>query len=107
MTATCEELIRELGGILRKAREWSLSMGGLHALMVLQGEDDMPLPSGEIATQLGTSKEAGTSLINTLENAGLVCREYGAPHDGRMVLISLTPRGKKAVDYITGKEGAQ
>lgn len=108
MTALRAELISELSGILRKAREWSLSNGGLHVLIVLDEEEAQPFSCGEIAARLGCSNQVLTDLLNTLEFSGLAVRQYGAnPLDRRMVQVSLTERGKQAVDFITGKEDGQ
>lgn len=107
MTAFREELITEMGELLRKAREWSLSLGGLHILIVLHEEEGDPLSCGEIAARLGSSKEVVTGLLNTLELSNLAVREYGCnPLDRRMVQVRLTERGKQAVDFITRKEAA-
>ena len=104
MTALREDLITELTGILRKAREWNLSMGGLHALIALDEEKEHPLSCGELAYRTGVGKESLTGLLNTLELSGLALREYGKnPLDRRMVQVSLTPRGKEVVAFIMGK----
>ena len=108
MTALHEELITEMGELLRKAREWSLSLGGLHILIVLLEEEGDPLSCGEIAARIAVSKELLTGLLNTLELSGLVVREYGKnPLDRRMVQVTLTDRGRESVKFILGgKESA-
>lgn len=64
-------------------------------LFVLDGEDG--LPSSEVARRTGHSKSRLTGLVNTLAGLGLVVRDASAS-DGRVSILSLTPKGRELVD---------
>ena len=51
----------------------------------------------ELGAHLGLDKSSMTGLVRRAEKRGLV-RRAPSPHDGRAVLVSLTPRGRKLVD---------
>jgi len=60
-------------------------------LVPLFEEDGLRM--GELARRSGVSKQAMTTLVRTVENAGLVTRERDAA-DARAVRVSLSPRGE-------------
>jgi DNA-binding MarR family transcriptional regulator len=60
-------------------------------LVPLFQEDGLRM--GELARRSGLSKQAMTSLVRSVEGAGLVARDRD-PEDGRAYRISLTARGK-------------
>ncbi|MDL4818383.1 MarR family winged helix-turn-helix transcriptional regulator [Actinomadura opuntiae] len=56
----------------------------------------------ELATYLGLDKSSMTGLVGRAEKRGLVKRSP-SPHDGRAVLVSLTPDGER----LTERAGAE
>ncbi|MFB4301295.1 MarR family winged helix-turn-helix transcriptional regulator [Actinomadura sp. NTSP31] len=56
----------------------------------------------ELATYLGLDKSSMTGLVGRAEKRGLV-RRSPSPHDGRAVLVSLTPDGER----LTERAGAE
>ena len=61
-------------------------------LVPLFEEDGLRM--GELARRSGLSKQAMTTLVRTVEEAGLVTRERDAA-DARAVRVSLSPRGEE------------
>jgi DNA-binding MarR family transcriptional regulator len=55
------------------------------------------LTAGELATNIGLAPSSVTTLINRLEHAGLVTREFDA-NNRRTVMVSLTDKGKRDMD---------
>jgi len=53
----------------------------------------------EIAAEAGFSKATLTGVLNTLEKRGLSTRERSSS-DGRLVLVSLTPKGKALMEQL-------
>jgi DNA-binding MarR family transcriptional regulator len=77
-----------------RLREFGFAMAQLPVLVAL--EDGDALPQKELARRAGIEQPSMVELIARMEKAGLVKR---APHpeDGRVSLISLTPRARKQV----------
>jgi DNA-binding MarR family transcriptional regulator len=63
-------------------------------LAVLYARRHGGISAGELATAVGTTTGAVTTMIGALESEGLVLRRQH-PTDGRSVVLSLSPRGKK------------
>jgi DNA-binding MarR family transcriptional regulator len=61
-------------------------------LVPLYEEDGLRM--GELSRRSGLSKQAMTSLVRTVEAAGLVAREQD-PTDARAYRVSLSPRGRE------------
>ncbi|HZN21896.1 MAG TPA: MarR family transcriptional regulator [Gaiellaceae bacterium] len=61
-------------------------------LVPLFEEDGLRM--GELARRSGLSKQAMTTLVRMVEEAGLVTRERDAA-DGRAIRVSLSPRGEE------------
>lgn len=53
----------------------------------------------EIAAEAGFSKATLTGVLNTLEKRGLAARKR-SKDDGRLVLVSLTSKGKKLMEQL-------
>lgn len=53
----------------------------------------------EIAAEAGFSKATLTGVLNTLEKRGLTTRKR-SPEDGRLVLVSLTTKGKRLMEQL-------
>lgn len=58
-----------------------------------------PIETRQIADEGGFSKATLTGVLNTLENRALLTREK-SKDDGRLVLVSLTPKGRKLMDGL-------
>ena len=55
-----------------------------------------------IAEESGVSKATLSGVLNTLEKRGLVVRER-AENDGRLVLVTLTPAGRRMIKQLFPK----
>ncbi len=73
-----------------------LSGTAKQALAVLDGAD-APLEPSVIAERLIITTGSMTSMLNTLENRGLI-RRMPHPADRRKLLIAITPKGRAIVD---------
>jgi DNA-binding MarR family transcriptional regulator len=58
----------------------------------------------ELGGHLGLDKSSMTGLVSRAEKRGLVQRSP-SPHDGRAVLVSLTPLGRRLTDQGTAEIG--
>ncbi|HVV07714.1 MarR family winged helix-turn-helix transcriptional regulator [Amycolatopsis sp.] len=56
----------------------------------------------ELGAHLGLDKSSMTGLVSRAEKRGLV-RRAPSPHDGRAVLVSLTPQGKRLTEEATAE----
>jgi MarR family transcriptional regulator, organic hydroperoxide resistance regulator len=72
------------------ARELGLRPPAFGALRLL----DEPRTMSEVATALHCDNSNVTGIVDTLEEKGLAAREP-APHDRRVKLIALTPKGRR------------
>lgn len=72
-----------------------LSDAQYHALFCLRAKDAMP--TGEIAEAAEVSPASATEMLDGLARAGLVQRTR-SERDRRVVLSSLTPRGRELVE---------
>jgi DNA-binding MarR family transcriptional regulator len=66
---------------------------------VLLAASPGPTTSTELAAIMGTTKQAASKLVDTMESAGYVRREVGAD-DGRWRPVVLTPRGKRLLASV-------
>jgi DNA-binding MarR family transcriptional regulator len=64
-----------------------------HGSVLVPLFEDDELRMGELARRSGLSKQAMTTLVRSVEEAGLVTRARDSS-DGRAYRISLTPRGQ-------------
>ncbi|WP_328459760.1 MarR family winged helix-turn-helix transcriptional regulator [Streptomyces sp. NBC_00448] len=79
-------------GVLGKvAAEYGLSVIQLRLLGVLR---DREPGMQALARHLGLDKSSMTGLVDRAERRGLV-RRTASPHDGRVVLVSLTAEGRE------------
>jgi DNA-binding MarR family transcriptional regulator len=58
-----------------------------------------PTTSTDLATIMGTSKQAASKLVDTMESAGYVRRQV-ASDDGRWHPVVLTPRGERLLAAV-------
>lgn len=61
-----------------------------------------PVETREVAAECGISKATLTGVLKTLENRGLLSRTKSTD-DGRLVLVMLTPAGKKLLEDLFPK----
>jgi len=66
---------------------------------VLLAAADGPTTATDLATLMGTTKQAASKLVDTMEDAGYVARTVDGP-DARRRLVSLTARGRKLLDAV-------
>ncbi|MVZ99197.1 MarR family transcriptional regulator [Actinomadura sp. LD22] len=83
------------------------ALGAEHELSIIQMRllgilRDRDAGMVELATYLGLDKSSMTGLVGRAEKRGLV-RRARSPHDGRAVLVSLTPDGRR----LTERAGAE
>ena len=90
----------------RGADTWGrreLSLLQLHVLATLQGHG--PLPIGRLAELARMGAPSTSTLVDRLEEHGLVCRAR-EQEDRRVVIASLTDRGRALVDEAIGVKRA-
>lgn len=66
---------------------------------VLLAARDGPTTSTELAALMGTTKQAASKLVDTMEAAGYLRRGTGA-EDGRRRPVHLTPRGEQLLSTV-------
>ena len=64
------------------------------------------MESRDLAAAVGVSRPTSTGVVTTLERRGLVRRRRGAD-DGRMVRVSLTPRGRRTIERLFPRFNAE
>jgi DNA-binding MarR family transcriptional regulator len=80
----------------------TLALGrGSGRVKTLLGLADGPLSVAQLAQAAGTDAPYTTLIVNELQALGLVSRT-GDEHDRRRKLVSLTERGREAVDTAQG-----
>jgi DNA-binding MarR family transcriptional regulator len=84
---------------LLETRRFSLPYAELKCLTLFQGEKYLTVKG--ISAKLNVTKSRVTKLIDGLSKKGLVSK-IDDPADGRITLISLTPKGKALSDQIEG-----
>jgi DNA-binding MarR family transcriptional regulator len=94
-----DDLAQQLDDAVVALRSATLSRGGLSltaaaTLARLQGSG--PARLTELAAAEGVSQPSMTALIARLADQGLV-RRAADPHDGRAVVLTLTPEGEEVL----------
>jgi DNA-binding MarR family transcriptional regulator len=84
--------VRLEDSINAKARKYRLRIGEIRVLMRLLDHGDLRV--GDLAQMTSIEPSALSHLLRRLSNDGWVVRTRGAK-DNRLVLASLTPRGRK------------
>jgi len=82
--------------LLLRAGSRSLTRGEASLLATLT---DRPHRITELAETEALAQPTVTQLVDRLQRRGLVDRSR-SPSDGRVVLVSLTPRGRAALDQV-------
>jgi len=96
----CGKTLNGAGPML--SQEWlqlDLTMPQLKTLSIIYSKG--PLSMSDIATDLGVSLAAVTGVVDRLVERGVVLRK-GKPDDRRVVLCTLTERGRELVDGLWG-----
>ncbi|RFC77392.1 MarR family transcriptional regulator [Streptomyces sp. AcE210] len=91
------------GVLTRIASENDLSLIQVRLLGILRDRTPGML---DLARHLGLDKSSITGLVGRAEKRGLVER-LPSPHDGRAVLVSLTPPGRQLTARCTTEIGQQ
>jgi MarR family transcriptional regulator, organic hydroperoxide resistance regulator len=60
----------------------------------------------EFAAAVGISRPTATGVMDTLESRGYVARRKD-PKDGRMVIVELTPTGRRTIEVLFPKFNAE
>ncbi len=82
-------------GSIDEWREMDLTLLQIKSLVLLDHQGDMRM--GNISQFLGSTVSATTSIVERLFDKGMVTRDSD-PKDRRVVVIQLTPEGKRVVD---------
>jgi len=82
-----------VGRIADVLRRFDLTPAGGLVLSIL-ADADAPLPPHEIGERLIVTRATVTGLVDSLERRGYV-RRTAHPDDGRMLLVELTPKGRR------------
>ncbi|MFC7262708.1 MarR family winged helix-turn-helix transcriptional regulator [Streptomyces lutosisoli] len=91
------------GALTHIASEHDLSLIQVRLLGILRDRRPGML---ELARHLGLDKSSMTGLVTRAEKRGLVQRTP-SPHDGRAVLVGLTPLGRQLTDRCTAEMDEQ
>lgn len=96
LTRTVTLMLAELQ---RRRRPYSdLSPAAFQVLAIVEGAG-VPLPSRVIGERMLTTSGSMTSLLDTLERRGLICRKPH-PDDRRMLLVDITDEARAIVDVV-------
>lgn len=74
-----------------------ITLAQYRMLAVLHADDNQNVR--DLASTLGVERSTATRMYTRLVNGGLVERK-GDPTDGRAVVVSLTPKGRKVVAAV-------
>jgi DNA-binding MarR family transcriptional regulator len=95
-----------VGRVADVLRSFGLSPAGGLVLSIL-ADAERPLPPHEIGGRLIVTRATVTGLVDSLERRGFV-RRVAHPDDGRMLLIELTPKGRRvAIQFRPVVHGRQ
>jgi len=85
-------------GTAKELVPFGLTFSQARVLRVL-GRVDGPVRIGDLAAKLEIVPRSATSMVDTLEEAGLAARQAD-PSDRRSVLVSLTPAGRTLLERL-------
>jgi DNA-binding MarR family transcriptional regulator len=86
-------------GTAKELAPFGLTFSQARVLRVL-GRAEGAMRIGDLATKLEIVPRSATSMVDTLEEAGLAVREADRS-DRRSVLVSLTPAGRTLLDRLS------
>jgi DNA-binding MarR family transcriptional regulator len=101
-------MIQALDSIFGNMRIHGISMSSCHAIVKLYiafSNNKEPFNLTSLASQMGMTTAAMTSIADTMEKLGFAKRMI-APGDRRSVVISLTARGMKFAESFESTGGA-
>ncbi len=78
-------------------RDYDLSLAAFSTLFIVWTWE--PIETRDIAASQGVTRGTVTSTVTLLEDRGLVTR-HTSKEDHRLVLVELTPRGKKLIQSL-------
>ncbi len=87
---------------VHRARGWSYS--GFRVLYMIWLAE--PVEARDLARFAGVSRQTTSTVLSTLEAAGLVDRRQTSTVDRRLVSVRLTDRGRRAVEEAIGAQNA-
>ena len=82
--------------LVRSAAQHDLTVPQVRLLGILRDREPGMM---ELAAHLGLDKSSVTGLIDRAQRRGLV-RRRSTPADGRAVLVSCTPEGRRLIDEV-------
>lgn len=85
--------------------EAGLTSQRFQALLAIASSDE-PMSVGDLATELMLKHHSTVELADRLSQAALIER-FSDTQDKRRVLLSLTPKGTQALNYLASKHLAQ
>lgn len=85
-------------GAAKELAPLGVTFGQARVMRVLASAGE-PLRMADLAATLEIVPRSVTTMIDTLEEAGLVCREAD-PHDRRSVLVAPTPAGHSVLERV-------
>jgi len=102
--ALTEAILERMSVLIRGIRrnfptavdEMDITMRQYRAIMFL-GEG--PASMSKLANSIGASLPSTTGLVDRLVQRGVVSR-HEAPHDRRLVMCELTPKGREVIDAL-------
>ena len=92
-------------GLARWLGEDALTLGRLQVLVVLWSHRE-PVPQRELVQTLKVSRATISGLVEALVNEGLLETRPDA-HDGRKVLVSLTPAARKMTERLIAENASR
>ncbi len=65
-----------------------------------------PVEARDLARYSGVTRQTTSTVLRTLETAGLVARRRTSPRDRRLVEVRLTDRGREQIEAAFGEQNA-
>jgi len=86
----------------QRARDFGLTHAQHQLLLAIRGHDDARGPTiGEVAEHLLVRHHTAVELVDRAQLLGFITRRRDR-HDGRVVRLALTAKGRRRVDALSG-----